>query len=110
MLTLIWNIVISDSVKSLGANDRDIITDKQSGKNLNRDGYNALKNALLRPNDTLVGLSLNMDRTLLKCYMGDTGLLISHTFDENGIVSEEIYIFLFQRVKSAIDITYLQYK
>lgn len=38
-----------------------------------------------------VGLSLKMDRTLLKCYMGDTGLLISHTFDENGIVSEEIY-------------------
>ena len=38
-----------------------------------------------------IGLSLNMDRTLLKCYMGDTGLLISHTFDENGIVSEEIY-------------------
>lgn len=38
-----------------------------------------------------VGLSLNMDRTLLKCYMGDTGLLISHAFDENGIVSEEIY-------------------
>ena len=38
-----------------------------------------------------VGLSLNLDRTLLKCYMGDTGLLISHTFDENGIVSEEIY-------------------
>ena len=38
-----------------------------------------------------VGLSLNMDRTLMKCYMGDTGLLISHTFDENGIVSEEIY-------------------
>lgn len=38
-----------------------------------------------------VGLSLNMDKTLLKCYMGDTGLLISHAFDENGIVSEEIY-------------------
>jgi predicted AAA+ superfamily ATPase len=38
-----------------------------------------------------VGLSLNMDRTLLKCYMGDTGLLISHAFDENGIVSEEVY-------------------
>lgn len=26
-----------------------------------------------------------------KLYMGDTGLLISHAFDENGIVSEEIY-------------------
>ena len=38
-----------------------------------------------------IGLSLNLDRTLLKCYMGDTGLLISHAFDENGIVSEEVY-------------------
>ncbi len=38
-----------------------------------------------------VGLSLNLDRTLLKCYMGDTGLLISYAFDENGILSEEIY-------------------
>ena len=24
-------------------------------------------------------------------YMSDTGLLISHAFDENGLVSEEIY-------------------
>ena len=38
-----------------------------------------------------IGLNLNRDRTLLKCYMADTGLLISHSFDENGIVSEEIY-------------------
>lgn len=38
-----------------------------------------------------IGLKLNMDRLTLKCYMGDTGLLISHAFDENGIVSEEIY-------------------
>lgn len=38
-----------------------------------------------------LGLNLNRDRTLLKCYMGDTGLLVSHAFDENGIVSEEIY-------------------
>ena len=38
-----------------------------------------------------VGLKLNMDRTTLKCYMADTGLLISHAFDESGIVSEEIY-------------------
>ena len=27
----------------------------------------------------------------LKCYMADTGLLISHSFDENGIMTEEIY-------------------
>lgn len=38
-----------------------------------------------------IGLKLNEDRTTLKCYMGDTGLLISHAFDERGIVSEEIY-------------------
>lgn len=38
-----------------------------------------------------IGLKLNKDRTTMKCYMGDTGLLISHSFDENGIVSEEIY-------------------
>lgn len=38
-----------------------------------------------------IGLKLNMDRMTLKCYMADTGLLISHSFDENGIVSEAIY-------------------
>lgn len=38
-----------------------------------------------------IGLKLNMSRITLKCYMADTGLLISHAFDENGIVSEEIY-------------------
>ena len=38
-----------------------------------------------------IGIGLNRDVTLLKCYMGDTGLLISHAFDERGIVSEEIY-------------------
>lgn len=38
-----------------------------------------------------VGLRLNMDRMTLKCYMADTGLLLSHAFDESGIVSEEIY-------------------
>ena len=38
-----------------------------------------------------IGLKLNMDRLRLKCYMADTGLLISHSFDENGLVTEEIY-------------------
>lgn len=38
-----------------------------------------------------IELRLNRDRLTLKCYMADTGLLISHAFDENGIVSEEIY-------------------
>ncbi len=38
-----------------------------------------------------IGLKLNMDYMTLKCYMADTGLLISHSFDENGIVTEEVY-------------------
>ncbi len=38
-----------------------------------------------------IGLKLNEERTTLKCYMADTGLLISHAFDERGIASEELY-------------------
>ena len=38
-----------------------------------------------------IGLKLNRDSSSLKMYMADTGLLISHSFDENEIVSEEIY-------------------
>ena len=38
-----------------------------------------------------IGLKMNEDRTTLKCYMNDTGLLISHSFDEKTIVSSEIY-------------------
>ncbi len=44
---------------SLGAQERDIITDKESGKNLDRAGYQALKNAMLRRGDTLVIKSLD---------------------------------------------------
>ncbi|MBQ3655689.1 MAG: ATP-binding protein [Bacteroidales bacterium] len=38
-----------------------------------------------------VGLNMKKDRVTLKCYMADTGLLISHAFDEKGIVSNEVY-------------------
>ncbi|MBQ3505434.1 MAG: ATP-binding protein [Clostridia bacterium] len=41
--------------------------------------------------DPNVGLSVNEERTAVKCYMGDTGLLVSHAFDENEIVEEELY-------------------
>ena len=42
-----------EAFKALGADERDIITDKESGKDLNRTGYTALKNAMLRKGDTL---------------------------------------------------------
>ena len=38
-----------------------------------------------------VGLRLNMERNTLKCYMADTGLLISHAFDEHGRTPVELY-------------------
>ena len=38
-----------------------------------------------------LGLKMNEVRTTMKCYFSDTGLLISHAFDENGIVSSEVY-------------------
>lgn len=45
--------------KAIGAADRDIIVDKASGKDMNRDGYTALKTAMLRRGDTLVVKSLD---------------------------------------------------
>lgn len=42
------------SFKSIGADDRDIIVDKESGKDLNRYGYMALRNTMLRDGDTLI--------------------------------------------------------
>lgn len=44
---------------AMGASERDIITDKESGKDLNRSGYTALKTAILRRGDTLVIKSLD---------------------------------------------------
>lgn len=42
-------------------------------------------------NDPNVGLSLNETRGYVKCYMGDTGLLLSHAFDENELLEDEVY-------------------
>ncbi|MDE6341954.1 MAG: ATP-binding protein [Muribaculaceae bacterium] len=38
-----------------------------------------------------IGLRLNEDRTTMKCYMGDTGLLISMAFNEHGEELKELY-------------------
>jgi len=43
----------------LGAEERDIITDKASGKDLERQGYQSLKNTMLRSGDTLIIKSLD---------------------------------------------------
>lgn len=47
-----------------------------------------------------LGLRLNEDRTTLKCYMGDTGLLISLAYDESGNYIEELYRrFVFDKLE-----------
>ncbi len=48
-------------------------------------------NLCYKCNDPNVGFSLNKDDSAVKCYMGDTGLLISHTFSENEISSSRLY-------------------
>ena len=66
--------------KALGASERDIITDKESGKNLDRAGYQALKTTMLRAGDTLVVKSL--DR--LSRNKGDIKAELQY-FKEHGI-------------------------
>lgn len=41
--------------------------------------------------DPNIGLSVNEVRSYVKCYMGDTGLLLSHAFDENELLEEDLY-------------------
>lgn len=48
-------------------------------------------NECRRINDPNVGLSLNESDTYIKCYLGDTGLLVSHAFDENELLEDEVY-------------------
>ncbi len=48
-------------------------------------------NECRRANDPNVGLSLSESDTYIKCYMGDTGLLVSHAFDENELLEDEVY-------------------
>ncbi len=38
-----------------------------------------------------IGLGMNREDSTLKCYMADTGLLLSHAFDENSIVANNLY-------------------
>lgn len=46
--------------------------------------------------DPNVGLSLNEKRSYIKCYLGDTGLLVTHAFDDN----KDDDVNLFQEILS----------
>ena len=54
-----------------------------------------IANECRRISDPNVGLSLTESDTYIKCYLGDTGLLVSHAFDENELLESEVYKQIF---------------
>lgn len=48
-------------------------------------------NLCFRADDPSVGLALSKERASLKCYMADTGLLVTHAFSDAGRVPERTY-------------------
>lgn len=48
-------------------------------------------NLCYKCNDPNVGLALNKNESFVKCYMGDTGLLVSLAFNENEILTQNLY-------------------
>lgn len=48
-------------------------------------------NLCFKCTDPNVGFALNKDDSSIKCYLGDTGLLVSLVFSENEIISNELY-------------------
>ena len=53
--------------------------------------HSMITNNCYRCNDSNVGLGINKEDSYVKCYMGDTGLLVSMAFDEYNIAKEELY-------------------
>ncbi len=48
-------------------------------------------NLCYKCNDPNVGFALNKNDSAVKCYMGDTGLLVSLAFSENEISAQQLY-------------------
>ena len=48
-------------------------------------------NLCYKCNDPNVGFALNKNESAVKCYMGDTGLLVSLAFSENELTSQQLY-------------------
>ena len=48
-------------------------------------------NTCFNVTDPGIGLSMSADYTTQKCYMGDTGLLITHTFNDRPYIENDLY-------------------
>lgn len=56
-------------------------------------------NHCFRSTEPNVGINLNTDRATLKCYMADTGLLITHAIEDGTFLEEEVLkAVMFDRV------------
>ena len=60
------------------------------------DAFLWLKDAMVvnvayNSTEPTVGLAMSADFSTLKCYMGDTGLLVSHAFGANRLAAEDIH-------------------
>lgn len=59
-----------------------------------------LVNVCTNSTEPNVGLKMKEDTSSVKCYLGDTGLLISQAFDENELAAEDIHRrLLFDRIE-----------
>lgn len=54
-------------------------------------GDSMIANECWKVNDPQIGLSLTEADSYLKCYLSDTGLLVSHAFNETELVDAEVY-------------------
>ncbi len=50
-----------------------------------------IANECFLTNDPNIGLSLNETRAYIKCYLSDTGLLLSHAFSEDELIETAVY-------------------
>lgn len=71
--------------------NRVIIFGTDGSKFKLRSVFDILTGKINKCNDPNVGLSLNKNETYVKCYMGDTGLLVSHSFNENELMDQQLY-------------------
>lgn len=56
-------------------------------------------NQCFNSTDLSIGINLNRDRLTLKCYMADTGLLITHAIEDGTVLEEEVLkAIMFDRV------------
>ena len=56
-------------------------------------------NHCFRSTEPSIGINLNTERTTLKCYMADTGLLVTHAIEDGTFLEEEVLkAVMFDRV------------